>query len=92
MQKFILQPIVKPEYQLVIPNNIEASPSLVISKVNEFIQTCTKQTVQVEIDVEVIKTTPVLQDWSLEISCNHKNTTVTIKSVNLKIQSLGVDY
>jgi hypothetical protein len=92
MQKFILQPIVKPEYQLVIPNNLEASASLVISKVAEFIQTCTKQKVQVEISVEVIKTTPVLQDWSLEISVNHKNTTITIKSVNLKIQSLGVDY
>lgn len=91
MQKFILQPIVKPEYQLVIPNNLEASPSLVISKVSEFIQTCTKQKVQVEIGVEVIKTTPVLQDYSLEISVNYQNTTITIKSVNLKIQSLGVD-
>lgn len=92
MQKFILQPVVKPEYQLVIPNNLEASPSLVISKVSEFIQTCTKQKVQVEIGVEVIKTTPILQDWSLEISVNHQNTTITIKSVSLKIQSLGVDY
>lgn len=92
MQKFILQPIVKPEFQLVIPNDIEASPSLVISKVSEFIQTCTKQKVKVEIGVEVIKTTPILQDWSLEISVNHQNTTITIKSVSLKIQSLGVDY
>lgn len=92
MQKFTLQPIVKPEYQLVIPNDLNASPSLVVSKVNEFIQTCTKQKVQVEIGVKTIETTPVLQDWSLEISVNHFNTTITIKSVNLKIQSLGVDY
>lgn len=92
MQKFILQPIVKPEYQLVIPNDLNASPSSVVSKVNEFIQTCTKQKVQVEIGVKTIKTTPVLQDWSLEISVNYINTTITIKSVDLKIQSLGVDY
>lgn len=92
MQKFTLQPVVKPEYQLVIPNNLDASPSLVVSKVNEFIQTCTKQKVQVEIGVKTIKTTPVLQDWSLEISVNYINTTITIKSVDLKIQSLGVDY
>lgn len=92
MQKFALQPIVKPEYQLVIPNNLNVSSSLIVSKVNEFIQTCTKQKVQVEIGVKTIKTTPVLQDWSLEISVNYLNTTITIKSVDLKIQPLGVDY